>query len=361
MGKRPRERQTAKASAFSVRQQIPVSYNDITNHLLQAGSANPTELRQKTLKCIEEMTGRPIICYVAKSLNNPVYILPTLTRLDEATSIDDNDILGFTDLIESIPGEKLDVLLVSNGGSPLTAERIVKMLRQQFTHIRFIIPANAFSAATMICFSGDEIIMNAQSSTLGPVDPQFGGVPIRAVLRGMEEIERRVKEEGSTILDIYRSLIDKFSIPFLEICKSAWQLSEELTKEWLKDYMFKDELAKGTIQLCEVEKIATTFLNYDELKDHGRSINRGKAQGFGLKVINIEDISGLGDLIRSVYNQYEKWFEISPFFKMYENTRGISWGRYTKTNPVMPSSSTQEPHPQKPQEILSGNPEALRD
>src|SRR6266849_947501 len=161
MGKKPREKQTAKSSSISVRNQIPVSYSDVTNYFERMGTINPSELRMQTLQCIEELTSRPIICYVSKTLGSPLYLFPSLT--------------------------------------PLAAERIVKMLRQKFKHIRFIIPSNAFSAATMICFSGDEIIMNATSSTLGPIDPQLEGIPIRAVLRGLEEIERRVKEEGTII------------------------------------------------------------------------------------------------------------------------------------------------------------------
>jgi Serine dehydrogenase proteinase len=342
VGKKPRERQTAKPGARSMRNQIPVAYHEVTDHFVKAGTINPGELRQKTLKSIEELTGRPILCYVAKTLENPHFVLPTMTPLDEATSIDDNDMLGFTDLIESTPGNVADVLLVSNGGSPLAAERIVRMLRQKFTHIRFIIPANAFSAATMICFSGDEILMNAMSSTLGPIDPQITGVPVRAVIRGLEEIERRYKEEGQVVLDIYSLLIAKYSLPGIETCKSALGLATELSKSWLTHYMFRKELAEQTMTNSDIDCIVTTFLNYDEHKDHGRSIDRAKARDFKLRITNIEDTPGLNDLVRSLYNQYEKWFELTTFFKMYENTRGVSWGRQSNTLQVTQSSPEQQ-------------------
>lgn len=129
MGKKPRERQTARPSARSVRNQLPFAYHEVTDHFVNAGKINPGELRQQTLQSIEELTGRPLLCYVAKTLENPHLVLPTMTPLDEATSIDDNDMLGFTDLIESTSSNVVDVLLVSNGGSPLAAERIVRMLR----------------------------------------------------------------------------------------------------------------------------------------------------------------------------------------------------------------------------------------
>lgn len=194
----------------------------------------------------------------------------------------------------------------------------------------------------MICFSGDEILMNAMSSTLGPIDPQLGGIPIRAVLRGLEEIERRYQEEGQMILDIYSPLIAKYSLPGIETCKSAMGLAKELSKNWLTNHMFRDDLVQKKIDSNDIDCIVTSFLNYDEHKDHGRSIDREKAREFKLKITNIEDTSGLNDLVRSLYNQYEKWFELTTFFKMYENTRGVTWGRQTNTLQVTQSPQDQQ-------------------
>lgn len=112
--------------------------------------------------------------------------------------IDDSDLTGFSDLIHSIAGDALDVFIVSNGGSAEAAERIVRLLRGRFKSIRFLVPSNAYSAATLICFSGDEVVMGAVG-TLGPIDPQINGVPARAILRAFENLEARLKTEGPRI------------------------------------------------------------------------------------------------------------------------------------------------------------------
>ncbi len=82
------------------------------------------------------------------------------------------DKTAFSDLIENVPGQSLDVLLHTPGGVAEAAERIVALLRSKFSSVRFIIPHSAHSAGTLICFSGDEILMDHRSA-LGPVDPQI--------------------------------------------------------------------------------------------------------------------------------------------------------------------------------------------
>ena len=80
--------------------------------------------------------------------------------------IDDSDLTGIGDLIHSVGGESLDVFITSNGGSAEASERIVRLLRGRFKSIRFLVPSNAYSAATLICFSGDEVVMGPLGVTM---------------------------------------------------------------------------------------------------------------------------------------------------------------------------------------------------
>ena len=165
---------------------IPVTYQAISDYFTKLGSANLFLLRNETFLRIERVTGRPLVCYVTKTHNLPQGI---------PAYIDDSDITGIGDLIQSTQGEAIDFLIVSNGGSAETSERIVHLLRERFKIVRFIIPGNAYSAATLLSFSGDEIIMDSLA-TLGPIDPQINGIPARAILRAFETIEARLKQEG---------------------------------------------------------------------------------------------------------------------------------------------------------------------
>ncbi|MEI9479391.1 MAG: hypothetical protein WCO26_22855, partial [Deltaproteobacteria bacterium] len=197
---------------------LPVTYQDLQNFLDKEKEFNLFLLRKETFSRIERITGRPLICYVTKTYNVargvPAYL-------------DEGDLIGFADLTRGIQGDAIDIVVESNGGSVETAERIIRLLRGQFKDVRFIIPSNAYSAATLMCFSADQLIMDP-ISTLGPIDPQINGVPARAILRAFESLEARLREEGPKALTAYMPLISKYDLHLFEICKSAQDLSEEL-------------------------------------------------------------------------------------------------------------------------------------
>ena len=122
---------------------IPITYQDISDRLAVPGT-NIFELREQTMQEIEEITKNPLISYVSKTSN---------VLRGTPVSIDEDDIVGFSDLIATSPGESVDIFLISNGGSPEAAERIVKLLRGTYSKVRFLISGNAYSAATMMCFA----------------------------------------------------------------------------------------------------------------------------------------------------------------------------------------------------------------
>ena len=221
------------------------------------------------------------------------------------------------------------------------------MLREHFGKVRFIVPANAYSAATLICFAGDEIVMDT-GATLGPIDPQINGIPARAILRAFEKIEKRLKDEGPRALSAYMPLIQKYDLHILEICTSAQELSQELARNFLSSYMLglKEDSPK-------IGEIVDFFFDFDIQKSHGRSIDRDKAREQGLKVTNLEETDGLTDLVRSLYNQYEIWFDKTTFYKMFENAHGIGWGRQaeqvTVQLPLTPAPAQPIPQPGPPQ------------
>jgi hypothetical protein len=296
---------------------LPVSYQDVQDYFeTTLPEFNPFSLRAETFRRIELLTGIPLICYVTKTTNLP----PSVPAY-----IDDNDLTGFGDLVSRVEGKSVDIVLVSNGGSAEVTERIVSLLRERFEKIRFILPANAYSAATLMCFAGDEIVMDSLA-TLGPIDPQINGIPARAILRSFENLEKRLKAEGPQGITAYLPLIQKYDLHLLEICRSAEELSTELARSWLGKYFLKDD--------TKVDAVVTFFASYDHHKSHGRGITRQVARENGLTTIkNTEDVPGLADLIRSLRSQYDIWFDKTPFYKNYEDARGINWGRQIVINP----------------------------
>lgn len=318
---------------------IPVTFQALTDHFRKPQKQEPFQLRKETMQRIESVTGRPLICYVAKTAN----LAPGIPA-----HIDHSDLTGFADLIQTTEGDAVDVLIVSNGGLPEAAERIVRLLRGRFHSVRYIVPANAFSAATLICFSGDEIVMDT-AGTLGPIDPQimFGAanVPARAIIRAFEAAEERLRKEGPQALTAYMPLLMKYDLHLFEICKSAEMLSKELAGSWLAEYMLKCDKSDPRITA-----IVDFFQSYDTHKSHGRSIDRETARKLDVNVVDIEKTEGLADLVRSLSNQYQLWFDRMPFYKVFENARGINWGRQvqqvTLQLPLQPAPGVPQPAPQ---------------
>ena len=313
--------------------ELPESYGALQQLFSQENPPNLFSFRKTTFEKVEEHTKRPLLCYATKTHNLP-------DGCD--ASILDEDLIGFSDLIAPIEGDQVDVFLISNGGSPEATERIVRQLRDRFKHVRFIVPSNAFSAATLMCFSGDEILMLPEG-TLGPIDPQIGGVPARAILRAFESLKKKLAQEGAQALTAYVPLLQKYSLHLLEQCHSAEQLSKELAGEWLSSYAMQqlDE---------EARKAAVCFFsNWDLHKSHSRSIGPAKAKEYNIPVKIIE--GPLAKLVRNLFHQYTFFFDKSNFYKVYESAYGTNWGRqFSVVNlvPQLPQSGngSQAPAPQ---------------
>ena len=160
------------------------------------------KLRNACYSDIEKKRGRPLIVYASNFIGNG----------SAPNSIDLSDVDGFTDLVNAInDSDSIDVLLHSPGGNPDATERIVGILRRRFAQVHFLIPHSAYSAATMLALSGDSITLHP-SATLGPIDPQFNGIPARSIRRGFENIKKKIAEEGPETLPAYIPLIEKYSI-----------------------------------------------------------------------------------------------------------------------------------------------------
>lgn len=146
---------------------------------IQDTSSQTDIVREKYLKALSDYTGRNVISYYSSWLTKN-----GVQNLD----ICDADMTGFMTAVNGIECQKgLDLILHTPGGDPTAAEVIVNYLRSKFnSNIRVIVPQLAMSAGTMIACAGKEIIMGRQSS-LGPIDPQFSGIPAYNIQMEFEE------------------------------------------------------------------------------------------------------------------------------------------------------------------------------
>ena len=142
----------------------------------QGGQQAVDLVRRKYLKALHKHTGRNIIAYYSGWLFRP----PTTPNL----SVGDEDMNAFMAAAHLLKRDKgLDLILHTPGGDIAATEALVKYLWVMFDKdIRVIVPQLAMSAGSMIACASRSIIMGKQSS-LGPIDPQIGGVPTQGVVQ----------------------------------------------------------------------------------------------------------------------------------------------------------------------------------
>ena len=147
------------------------SWNSIVEEIVGLNRPDALDVvRRDKMKAVQEITGRPLIAY-ATDFIAPNPFKAQLAGNLMSISLADKD--GFDEVTRNLPIDaKVDILLHSPGGSAEATESIVAMLRHRFSHVRFIIPNVAKSAATMLAMSGEQVLMDDRSE-LGPTDPQM--------------------------------------------------------------------------------------------------------------------------------------------------------------------------------------------
>lgn len=309
----------------------------------QENAVNLYSLRQQVYKDIEGLRERPLLVYVSQFPDPPQ---------GAPTAIDFNDIDGFTDLVSSVPEDEdaVDVIIHSGGGAPEATERIVQLLRSQFDNVSFLVPHSAYSAATMLALSGDEVVLHP-SASLGPIDPQVNGIPARSIRRGFEKVRDILKKEGPEALPAYLPLLEKHSLERLELCEDSEQLAKDLATEWLADFMFgKPDLVTPPEEIegeddneelrWRIHEAVKFFSSYDKHKTHGRALTFDKVDHLDLNIRCAE--GDLQSLIREAHILLSGFMSVTPFVKLYENSEGLSWGRKFTPSPTGPEPDGDE-------------------
>lgn len=270
------------------------------------------EIRNKYLKLLAEYTGRNTIVYYSTFLHGRVSSNPEL-------SINDNDMNGFMNCVCHCDKEKgLDLVLQTLGGVTTATESIVKYLRKCFNgDIRVIVPHLAMSAGTMIACAANEIVMGKESS-LGPIDPQFMGVPAEGVLEEFENAFTDIKKDNQKIL-IWREIIGKYTPTLIGECKHAIDMSKDMVTSWLETGMFKDDDNRKD----KAKKIVDSLASHKKTYMHDKHYDCNDCLDFGLKILKLEDDGQLQDLVLSVHHSYVLSSYVMPLsLKYIENNNG---------------------------------------
>jgi len=300
------------------------SWNEVLKELNDSHRTDALDfVRRKYIKKLSNKTGRNVIAYYSGFLQRPDQL---------NTSIGDDDKNGLMAAIHKLDRTKgLDLILHTPGGDMTATESIVDYLHRMFNgNIDCYIPQLAMSGGTMIACACREIIMGKQSC-IGPIDPQFRGIPAHGVIAEFEEALLAVKTDPASI-PIWQVVVGKYHPTFIGECKNAISMAEDMVSKWLQLYMFAD-IEQSAEREQKAQAIVKTLNNHSDTKTHSRHINIDEAKAMGLKIRNLEDKQDLQDLVLTIHHAFMHTFANSTAIKIIENQLGntvVTYGASSK-------------------------------
>lgn len=284
------------------------SWNDIQKQIQNVESPYD-QVRRGFLSDLRQATGRNVIAYYSGWLQKPGAGM---------AAIHDNDKDGFMNAIYKMDKKLgLDLILHTPGGDVAATESIGNYLRSVFgTDIRCFIPQLAMSCGTMLACCGRCIVMGKESS-IGPIDPQFNGIPAHGVLEEFKAARDALKNDPQS-WPAWQTIISKYHPTFIGECVKAIQWSTDIASKWLMTGMFaicKDKTRR-------TKKVIQALNNHADTRNHSRHIDLEEAQKTGLYIEPLEKDDHLQDLVLSVHHAYMCTFWSTPAIKIIESGTG---------------------------------------
>jgi ClpP class serine protease len=180
----------------------------------------------------------------------------------------------------------------------MAAERILNLCRQYSDGaFHVLVPKQAKSAATMICFGADVIHMS-KTSELGPIDPQvpeaigdsFEFIPADLVINSY----RRLLQEAAACegrVEPYLQQLQRYDSRKIAMLERSQELGEDIAVTALQQSMMKGLTPQA------IRKRIRLFTKAETKKAHGRPILIDQARECGL---NVEETDTHGPLWRQI-------------------------------------------------------------
>lgn len=299
------------------------NWNDLFNEVRAIGSPHDV-LRRRLLKRLHEVTKRNVVVYCSGWLQKPG--IP-------GAGINDEDKNGFMNAVNGLDRSLgLDLVLHTPGGEIAATESLVEYLRQMFDgDLRAIVPQIAMSGGTMIACACKSILMGKQSS-LGPVDPQFNGIPAHGVLEEFARAYQEIHADPAKI-PVWQPIIAKYPPAFIGECQKAVAWSETLVRAWLATGM----LAGDSDQERKINRIVEELTNHALTLSHSRHLSPATCAEMGLRIEMLETSQELQDAVLSVHHAYMLTMSQTAAFKIIENHRGAAFVKAAQLQVVQSS------------------------
>ena len=264
--------------------------------------------RLKLISSLEKARGSKVISYIGATRQGIGY---EMSQLDIRIIYDH--------LCQIKKKEKIDLLINSFGGDVTFAWRLVHLIREFSSEFNVLIPLHAFSAATLIAFGADSIVM-LPGSCLGPTDPQSRNVFNPS--EGANKLPIQVEDIASYINFLKEDFGLKSESSFVESLKllsqsdsrihplalGASKRGSQLARRYAQDLLGLH--MKKNSDKEKITKIVEMFSS--KLLAHDHPINRDEAGKYGLKIKKEKpEIEGL---IWELFNKYEVELQLDEFF-----------------------------------------------
>lgn len=284
------------------------SWSHILNEIDASANVQRTLVlkRQGYLGKISSMTGRNTIAYYSGWLKYPSAPNVSITETDKN---------AFMEVVCGLDRSKgLDLILHTPGGDLAATESIVTYLKRMFhDDIRAIIPQISMSAGTMISMSCKSIIMGEQSS-LGPIDPQMGGLACQAVLDEFKDAIKQISSDPSS-LGLWQVIVSKYRPTDLTACQNAVKWAEKLATDWLTQ-------ANPNVS---IKKVLDVFLNHKHSFSHAKHMSKQECKDAGLNILDLEADQQMQDAVLSLHHCYMIYFDKFLVSKVVENQQNGSY------------------------------------
>lgn len=276
------------------------------------------------IKELENILDKRVIAYFSSEVGK-----------DASSMVNDEDVFIIENLL-SIPSDKKDLVLIlhSNGGFALSAERIIDVCRnycsQRNDDSKFfvIVPKKAKSAATIVALGSDKIYLR-NTAELGPVDPQFliadkkGNIQVDPAYLYVDALENMFDNDSSNRFKKYfklnsdkplSQLPNEMKLKLLEQCNYAMYVSA------------KNELglSESIIEKISTEKIkqypSVSMKDFDIFRDPHITKSHGRLINFSDLAENKLYTEGIIDRLENIVDEKEK----------YENIDNLLWELYVR-------------------------------
>ena len=175
------------------------------------------------------------------------------------------------------------------------------------------------SGGTMIACACKSILMGKHSS-LGPIDPQFRGIPAHGVIEEFDRAYQEIKADSSKI-PVWQPIIAKYHPTMIGECQKAIDWSEKMVKKWLTTGMLKGKRNKSK----KADDIIKELGNHALTKSHNRHLSASKCKKIGLNVEMLEDDQDLQDAVLTVHYACIHTLSSTNAIKIIENHAGKAY------------------------------------